>query len=113
MVWVRGATAEQGLADKERRDTVAETDLDGVGGAFLAHPVAQCLTLGGVDRYREQLMGAGVRARYRAPLFDEAVDHISHSLRQRAFGNAFGASAGTSREEVDGLFAALPGHERG
>src|SRR5438270_5382458 len=98
MVWIRRAICEQGLADKERRDTVAETDLDGVGGAFLAHPVAQCLTLGGVDRNREQLMGAAVHSRYRAPL-NKAVDHITHSLRRN--GNASGASAGMSREEVD------------
>ena len=108
MVGLHGAIAEQGLADKKRRDTVAETDLDGVGGAFFPHPVAQCLTLGGVDRNREQLMGATVHSRYRAPLFNEAVDHISDSLRRKAFGNASGASVGMSWEEVDGLLAALP-----
>src|SRR2546423_15615533 len=102
MVWIRRAICEQGLADKERRDTVAETDLDGVGGAFLAHPAAQCLTLGGVDRYREQLMRAAVRSRYRAPLSAEAGDHISHSPRPGAFGHACGAPAGTRRAEVGG-----------
>src|SRR5437868_13893253 len=97
MVWIRRAICEQGLADKERRDTVAETDLDGIGGAFLAHPVAQCLTLGGVDRHREQLMGPAVRSRYRPPLFDEAADPISHWRRRTAFGRTVRASGGTCR----------------
>lgn len=75
------AVREQAFACEQRRDAISEADLDGVRRVFPFHPLPQGFALGGTDSNREQAVGGAVRSRHGSTLTQQAVDHLSCTLR--------------------------------
>jgi hypothetical protein len=75
---------EQAFADVERRDAVAESDLDGLGSPRAYDPPPQRLPLGGARRNGEEIMKRAVGTRDCGAVTDQTLDHIAHPSQRRA-----------------------------
>ena len=83
---------EQAFADVERRDAVAETDLDGLGRSLPYDPPPQRLPLGGARRDGEEVMERAVGTRDGGAVTDQTLDHAAHPSQRRASIEIVGAA---------------------
>ena len=79
----RPGAPEQALADVERRDGVAEADLDRPDGPLPHHPPPQRLPLGGASRDGKEVVARAVGPCQGGALVGQALDHAAHPPRRR------------------------------
>jgi hypothetical protein len=94
----RVAVGQQALAHEQRRDAVAEADLDRPGRPLPQDPAAQRLALGGADGQGGEPAGRAVGARHHLAVAQEPLAHPPHPPQRRLpILRARGAHPGNNR----------------
>ena len=79
----RVAASEQGLADEQCRDAVAEADLDRPRCTFAHDPLAERLTLGDVNCDGEKAVHRPIRPGDHCAVAEQPLDHLSYLSQRR------------------------------